>query len=231
MAKKKKNVDQTDENLVAVEEALSRTEKFIENNKNILIYAILGIAVVVLGIMGYQRYIALPNEIDAQESMFMAERYFEKDSFNLALQGDGKNMGFLQVMDEYGNTKSGNLAHYYAGICYLNLGNYDAAIDELKSFKSDDEVIKPTALGNIGNAYMEKGDMESAAEYYEKAANASDNDFTSSEYMLRLGISYEMLKNYDKALEVYKNIKKEYPNTFISQDIEKYIARAQAKIS
>lgn len=228
MAKKKKQ-DQTEDNLVAVEEALSKTEQFIEDNKNIILYVVLGIAVIVLAVMGYQRYIQLPNEREAQEQMYMAEMYFEKDSFNLALQGDGSNYGFLDIIDEYGSTRSGNLAHYYAGVSYLNLNNYDQAIDHLKDFDGDDEMIAPMAYGNIANAYMEKGEIEEAAKYYKKAVDASPNEFTAPEYLLRLGLTYEMLEKYEDALESYNTIKKEYPNSFIGQSIDKYIARAEAK--
>lgn len=233
MAKKsKKNQQQTEENLVAVEEALSKTERFIENNKNTILYVILGIAVIVLSVMGYQRYIALPNERDAQADMFMAERYFEKDSLNPALNGDGSHLGFLDIISEYGNTKSGNLAHYYSGVCYLKLGNYDKAIEHLKDFDADDYMIEPMALGNIGNAYMEKGDMETAAEYYKKAVEESEeNDFTTPQYLFRLGMTYEMMENYDKALDAYTKIENQYPESFISQNIKKYIARAESKKS
>lgn len=232
MAKKNKKNQQTEENLVAVEEALSKTEQFIEDYKHTILYVIVGIAVIILGIMGYQRYIMLPRERDAQADMYMAERYFEKDSLNLALQGDGSHLGFLNIIDEYGNTQSGNLAQYYAGVSYLKLGNYDKAIEHLKDFKAKDLMVKPMALGNIGNAYMEKGNMEEAAEYYEKAVEASDeNKFTTPEFLFRLGMTYELMDQYDKALEAYKQIDKEYPDSFIKQNIDKYIARAESKKS
>ena len=51
----------------------------------------------------------------------MAEIYFEKDSFNLALNGDLNSAGFIDIADDYSSTKTGKLANYYAGICYLNL--------------------------------------------------------------------------------------------------------------
>ncbi|MFW6019765.1 MAG: tetratricopeptide repeat protein [Bacteroidales bacterium] len=231
MASKKKKTEQGDENLVAVEDALSKTEQFIEDNKNILLYSVIGIAVLVLAIMGYQRYIAMPNERQAQEEMFMAEQYFGKDSLDLALHGDGSYMGFIDITDEYGNTKSGNLAHYYAGVSFLKLGQHDKAIEHLKKFKSDDEIVKPMALGNIANAYMEKGDLEEAVKYYKKAAKASENDFTSAEHLFRLGLTYELLEDYEEALDTFKTIDKEYPKSPVSENIDKYIARAQAKIS
>ncbi|MFO8055049.1 MAG: tetratricopeptide repeat protein [Bacteroidales bacterium] len=231
MAKHKKENPKAEENLASVEEALSKTEQFIDNNKNTLLYSVLGIAVLVLAVMGYQRYVILPNERQAQEEMFKAEMYFEQDSLELALYGDGAYLGFLDIIDEYKRTKSGNLAQYYAGVCFLKLGEFDQAIAHLKKFDSDDEMILPMAYGNLGNAYMEKGELETAANYYKDAVDASENRFTAPEYLFRLGLTYEMLDNYDKAKQTYESIRKEYPNSRYGREIEKYIARVETKIS
>ncbi len=231
MAKKDKKGYKAEENLATVEEALSKTEQFIDNNKNTLLYALGGIVVLILAVMGYQRYIVLPNEREAHEEMFKAEMYFERDSFELALYGDGAYLGFLDIIDEYGRTKSGNLAHYYAGMSYLHLGEYDGAVDHLKRFKSKDILVRPMAFGGIANAYMEMGDLEEAARYYKRAADASDNNLTTPEFLFRLGLTYELLDRHEEALKAYQTIKQEYPDSPHSQDIEKYIARTGAKHS
>lgn len=231
MAKKNKKGYKAEENLASVEEALSKTEQFIDKNKNTLLYSIGGIIVLVLAVMGYQRYILLPQEREAHEEMFKAEMHFERDSFELALYGDGAYLGFLDIIDEYGRTGSGNLAHYYAGMSYLHLGDYDAAIDHLKRFKSNDVLVRPMAYGGIAGAYMELGDLEQAARYYKRAADASDNMLTTPEFLFRLGLTYELLNRQEDALEAYETIKREYPESPHSQDIQKYISRAGTKHS
>ena len=59
----------------------------------------------------------------------------------LALNGDGNYLGFLDIAKDYKLTKSGNLAIYSAGICYLHLGNYQEAIDYLNKYSKKDKVI------------------------------------------------------------------------------------------
>ena len=113
-----------EDNLEVVEHALSSTEHFIEKNQKNITIALIVIVAVVGIFLGYKRFIVSPKEKDAKNEIFAAEQYFEKDSFNLALNGDGNNLGFLDVIDKYKSTKPGKLARYYAGISYLKLGKF-----------------------------------------------------------------------------------------------------------
>ncbi len=227
MAKKK---DSTEERIVAVEEALSKTEQFIESNQKILTYVIGGIIVIILLFFGYNKFIKHPREKSAATAMFRAEYYFDKDSLNLALNGDGENSGFLDIIDQYGSTKSGNLAKYYAGVCYYKQGNYNKAIDYFKKFGSSDLITPAMALGAIGDSYMQLGNAEKAAEYYMDAANKNANEFSSPTFLLKAGWTYEILNNWEKALSSYEKLKKDFPKSREARDIDKYIARAKAHL-
>jgi tetratricopeptide (TPR) repeat protein len=224
MAKKQ---DKTEEGIVAVEEALSRTEKFIEENQRLLIIIVSAIVVLILGFIFYTQFYVKPQEKEARGEMFMAEKYFELDSLDLALYGDGNYPGFLDIIDDYGVTESANLAHYYTGIIYLKLGDYEQAIDYLESFSSDDQVISSMATGAIGDVYMELDEPQTAAGYYISAAEMNDNDFTSPVFFLKAGWAYEVAGDYEKALEIYERIKFDYPASNEAREIEKYIARAR----
>ena len=179
----KKKTEKTEEKIVAVEEALSKTEMFIEQNQRMIIYIIGGIVAVVLIYMGYKKFYIAPRESKAQEQMFMAEKYFEKDSLNKAINGDGNYPGFKKIADEYSGTKAANLSHYYLGICYLKKGQFQNAIDELKKFSTDEIIIGPMAKGAIGDSYMELKKYDDAAEYYSDAADASKNSFTTPMFL------------------------------------------------
>ena len=188
------------------------------------------IIVIVLGYIGYKKLYLGPKEKEAQGQMFMAQKYFEMDSLNLALNGDGNYLGFLSIIDDYGITKSGNLANYYAGMCYLKKGEFDNAIEHLKKFSSDDEFLSSLSLGAIGDAYMELGDNDKALDFYLKAAKNKENDFTSAQFYLKAGFVYEELKQFDKALEQYEKIKKDFFRSYESRDIDKYIERVKGLI-
>ncbi len=210
-----------------VENALTRTEQYIEENQKSLMIIVAAIIVIVGGYLGYQRFLVTPQEKEASAQMFMAERYFEQDSFRLALNGDGMNYGFLDIIDEYGITKSANLASYYAGISYLNLGEYEEAIDYLKDFDSSDEMVGPVSIGAMGDAHVELGEYDKALNMYKKAASKASNEFLSPIYLMKAGILYEEIGEYDKALEVYQEIEKEYKESREGRQIEKYIARVK----
>ena len=228
MAKSKKS--QAPDRLEEVESALSRTERYIEDNQKPLTIIILALVVVVIVFMGYKRFIVIPAEKEAQSQMFMAERYFEQDSFNLALYGDGNNLGVLDIIDDYGITKSSELAHYYAGISFLHLGEFELAIEHLEKFSSNDQMINLIAKGATGDAYLELGELSKAIIYYEKAATTEENIFVNPIYLLKAGQVYESLEEFQKALETYQKIKDNYPESQEGQKIEKYIAKVKLRV-
>jgi len=222
--KPEKKVDKTEERIVAVEEAFSKTEQFIEKYQKIIIIVIAVIIVVVLGFFGFRRFYLAPQEKEAQGQMFMAEKYFEQDSLKKALNGDGQYLGFLAIIDEYGITKSANLAHYYAGICYLKLGQFENALTQLDKFKAGDEVVGPMAKGAMGDAHMELKQAEKAAGLYMEAAEMRKNDFTSPLFLMKAAWAYEEMANLEKALSIYKRIKEEYPRSNEGREVDKYIS-------
>jgi len=211
-----------------VGEALSNAEQFIEKNQKILTIIVVAIIVVVGGYFLYKKAYLAPLEKEASSQMFFAEQYFEKDSFNLALNGDGNNFGFLKIIDEYGATKAATLAHYYVGVCYLQTGKFQNAIDNLEKFSADDKLVSPVAIGATGDAYLELGDKEKALKNYLKAAKKK-NEFTSPIYLMKAGGVAELLGDYKQALEVYQEIQDKYPRSFEGRQIKKYITRAELK--
>jgi tetratricopeptide (TPR) repeat protein len=223
MAKKNKTEDQ----FIQVEQALSKTEQYLVNNQKSLMIILGAIIGLILLFKAYQKFYIEPLEEDAQIEVYMAELYFQKDSFNLALNGDGQYAGFLDVAEEYSSTKVGNLANYYAGLCYLNTGDYNNAITYLENFSSDDIILSSLALGCIGDAYMELGDTDKAKSSYKDAVENSNNEFTTPRYMMKLAMIHESKKEYSEALEIYKSIKVDFKTSLEASGIEKYISRAE----
>ncbi len=229
MVKKKAN-DKAEERLEVVEQTLSKSELFIENNQKLITGVIIVLVAIVLAYFGLSRYYIQPRNEQAMEQMFMAEKYFESDSLNRALFGDGNNMGFLDIIDEYGMTKASNLANYYSGIIYLKQGDFEEAISHLKKFKSSDNIIKPLALGSMGDAYLELNEQDKAISQYLAAAKASKNELTAPLYLYRAGLVYEMQANYSKALELYEQIKRDYYTSNEGRLIDKHIAKLKTLI-
>jgi TolA-binding protein len=227
----KENVMKDEERLESIESTLGKTELFIENNKKTITAVVIALVIVILAVFGVKRYYIDPRNDEAMAQMFRAEQFFNADDYATALNGDGNNEGFLDIINNYGGTKSGNLARYYAGICYLNLGEFNNAIKYLGEYKGKDEIVKPLAMGAMGDAYLELDNAAEAAKCYERAALDSKNSFTSPMMLMKAGYSYEMVDNYQKALEMYKTIQAEYPNSNEGFSIEKNIAFVEAKLA
>jgi tetratricopeptide (TPR) repeat protein len=224
---KNKNKDASEKNIVAVEEALSKSEQFIERNQNILIGVVAAIVLIIAGYIGYTRFILEPREKEARAEMFMAERFFERDSLRIALEGDGANLGFLDIISEYRMTKTANLARYYAGISLLKMGEYEDAIKHLKRFRGRDQVVTTMAYGAIGDAYLQLGDNRNALKYYTRAFNHKPNDFTTPLFLFKAATVHELNQDHDKAVELYKRISDDYPNSNEGRNAERFIARAK----
>jgi len=227
MAKNKKDVNpQTISN---VEQTLSRTEQYLEENyKTFLIGLAVIVVLVGLGWLG-KIYINKRND-EAQSQMYQAERYLEMDSLNLALNGDGNYLGFLDIAKDYKLTKSGNLALYSAGICYLHLGQYQEAIDFFNKYSKKDKVIGSLAIGATGDAYIELGDPEKGVLKYIEAADFAKNSFNTPLFLMKAGEIFELDGKYSEALKVYERIENEYPESTEGSAIEKYIARVKLLI-
>lgn len=224
MATKKKESEKE----LEVGEIISRSEQFVEKNKNYLIYGIVAIAAIVGIVLGYHYGYAKPQSEKAALEIFKGEQYFERDSFALALYGNGFDFdGFEAIVDQYGSTKTGNLAKAYAGVCYYKLGDPETAIKRLKSYKGDDKNIAPAMIGLIGDCYVSTGKTKEAISYFEKAASKAGNVVISPIYLKKAGIAYESLNQYKDAIKVYTEIKEKYNQSTEASDIDKYITRAE----
>jgi len=229
MTKDKKH--NQEDNLIEVESALTNTEQFLESNQKLISIVIGAIVVVAVGYLGLNKFYLEPRTENAQDQMFMAQNYFEKDSFNLALNGDGNNLGFLDIIDDFGSTDAGNLANYYAGVSYLHMGQFDKAIEHLKKFDTDDALLGPISLGAKGDAQLELGKTEKALDLYTEAYKMNENILTAPIYMLKAAQILESTNKTADALKIYEAIKLKFPESNEGKNIDKYIARAKVKMN
>jgi tetratricopeptide (TPR) repeat protein len=224
MANSKKDVNPP--TISSVEETLSRTEHFLEENYKSLLIG-LGVIVALVGLVWLGKiYLNKRNE-EAQSQIYQAERYLEMDSLKLALNGDGNYLGFLDIAKDYRFTNSGNLARYSAGICYLHLGNYQEAIDFLNKYTRKDKVLGSLAIGATGDAYVELGDLEKGISKYIEAADFAENSFNTPLFLMKAGEIMELNGKYSEALKIYERIENSYPESTEGTTIGKYIARVK----
>ncbi|MGG8495727.1 tetratricopeptide repeat protein [Tenacibaculum sp. TC6] len=220
-----------------LDEAANKSEQWIEKNNKPLFYGLVAVAVVILGYLAYNKFVAEPTEMTASNELAYPRTFFDQaatstgqaaDSlYTLGLEGGDGKYGFLDIAKSFSGTKAGNLANYYAGISYLKMKKYSEAIEYLSNFSSDDELLGPTALGAIGDAFADINQLKDALEYYEKAANKKDNQFTTPLFLFKAGQTAMELKEYGKAESLFTTIKQKYAETDQGRDIEKYINGAK----
>lgn len=208
------------------ERVVDSARDFWGKNNKLITYAVVGLVVVIGGYFAYNNFFKGPAEAKAAEAIWKAEDYFRQDSFKLALNGDGKSPGFLKVISAHGGTKAGNLAKFYAGACYMQLGDFNNAIKQLKDFSTDQVLFELRTAGLLGDAHSELGKKQEAVDYYKKAGTMFEKDDANSpEYLFRAAMLSQELGKNKEAIELLHQIKDKYPNSQRAFEVDKYLGK------
>jgi tetratricopeptide (TPR) repeat protein len=233
------NVDEKDSTTAGVfstlDDTASKTEAFVAKNQNLIIGIVGAVALITIGYLAYQKFIAEPKQVEAANEMFVAQQNFQQatdgvasDSlYKLSLNGSEGKFGFIKIADEYSGTDAGNLAHYYAGIAFLNTGKYTEAINYLSKFKSEDIVLGALAKGAIGDAYSQNKQPKEALDNYLKAVAANKNDFTTPRFLLKAGKTALELGKKEDALKYFTDIKENFDASPEAASVDVLIGLAQ----
>jgi tetratricopeptide (TPR) repeat protein len=225
MANKKQS--DADKRLENVEGALNSTESVIEKYQNQISWGLLIIILVVFGIFALNKYVIGPRGEKASYELSKAEYFFGEKNWQVALEGDSADcIGFVGVLDQYGSTKAGHVAKYYAGVCSFKLGNFEDAADYLEGFSSDNKMLNLEAQILLGDTYVELNEVEKAVSLFEKVGK-KNNQVMSPRALKKAGIAYESLNKKADALRVYQKIKDDFNSSDEARDIDKFIARVK----
>lgn len=206
-----------------IEQTVSSTEKFFSENRKFILVAAAVVVIVGLGILAYHKLVYQRQCKEAQEQMFPAEQSLQSGEYEIALNGDGNNLGFADIIGSYGS-KAGKAVYLYAGVCELNLGNFDSALSYLKKYKGGEPILAARARACEGDAYVGLGDYKSAVSCFENAAGMADNVFAAA-YLVKAGLAYEALGDKASARDCYNRVADEYPQSMEAYEINKYLAR------
>lgn len=224
---KKQAEDKTEKGLENIGETLTASEQFLEKNQKTILYGLLAVVLIVGAFFAYQHFYQKPRNLKAEAAIFRGERYFQNGKDSLALFGNGNDyVGFLALIDQFGGTKTANLAHAYAGISYSRLGNNEEALKHLNKFRADDYLVSPAVTGAMGDVYMDMGQTDKAISYFMKAADKANDQMLTPIYFKKVGLAYLSVKNYDKAIEIFTKVKDKYLNSVEAQEADKYIEEA-----
>lgn len=229
MAKRKKKQEDSGVEIIENPDVLAhKAEEFFSNkrNKN-LVFGIGGAIALIIAVFVIYRYYITNQNLEAQEEMFQAIYYFEGDSLGRALNGDGNNYGFLDIIDYYGGTDAANLSQFYAGSIYIKLGDFESAIRYLNEFSSSDILLQARAYSLIGDAYMELDDFENASEYFKMASDYKPNKEFTPLYLKKLAIAQEQQGDLDGAAKSYSRIVDDFYESNLRQEALKQRARLE----
>jgi len=221
---------QANNTVIVKDNDFGQTGKFVRENQKSLIFIAGAIVAMVIIYFAYQKMYLAPREEKAASQMYVAQDAWAKKDWDKALKGDAGYPGFEKIISDYSNTKAANLAYFYAGIAYLNKGDYKKAIDDLTNYRGTDAMAAAEALGGTGDAYVQLKDYDKASTFFKKAADKAGNKFLSPFYLKKLGLVYEEQKDYKSADETYKKIKSDYSESNEAQSMDAYIARVEAKM-
>ena len=217
-----------------LEETANKSEQWLEKNSKPLFIGLIATVAIIFGYVGYNQFVKNPTEKKAANALVYAKQEFTKatasndsEAFKVALNGAEENNGLLYIADQFGGTSAGNLAKYYAGISYINLKDYDNAIEFLKDVSTDDAVLNTVIKGSLGDAFWAKGDTEKALDYFEEAASLSKNKAVTPVYLIKAGNVALSLKEYGKAEEFFTNVKENFPKSSQANRIDLYINQAK----
>jgi tetratricopeptide (TPR) repeat protein len=209
-------------------EMYTKTEMFFDKNKKVVTAAVVAVLVVVGGILGYKKFVAEPNAKKAQDMVWKAQYWFEIDSLDLAINGDGSFYGFQQVAEEFGSTPAGEASKFYLGVIHHQKGEWETALNYYKDADLDDDVLSVMAVGNQGDVLVELGRADEAIGQFEKAANMVRSDYTTPMFLMKAGILYHQKNDHKNAAKCFGRITTDYPTAPDAQNAKKYAAYAEA---
>ncbi len=215
------------ENPEVISNQLGKTEEFLSKNKK-MVFGIGGLIAIIIAAIFIYRYTMETKNATAQDEMFQAVFYFENGNYDNALNGDGNSLGFLDIVNDYSGTEAANLATFYAGAIYLQQRNFQAALNMLEDFSSDDFLVAARKHVLIGDAYMELGNFTSAAASYQKGASTHPNKQFSPQYLMKAALAFENAGDSNKAISTYDEVINKYPESLEITNARKFKARLEA---
>lgn len=216
------------EKVQAVNAELTHTESFLDKNKKLFLMIGGGVLAILIGFIGYQKFVKEPKEVESQEELWAAFYDFEKDSLDNAINGKDAYLGMADIADEYKGTSGGDIANYSMGIMLMNKGEFSEALDYLKNCDFEDVIIGNLCIGLMGDCSVELGNLEKAAKYFEQAANREPNEFSTPMFLKKAGLVREELGDKKTANKHYTKIKENYPKSEEGSNIDKYIGRTNS---
>ncbi len=199
-----------------------------EENRQLVYGLGVGLLVLILAVPGYMYYQQQQSK-QANEMLGKILPTYEQGNYEQALNGTAQTAGLLTIADEYGGTDAGNLATFYAANALYERQKYDEALTYYQQFEKSNDFIGASAYAAEASIYENKDNIQKAAERYEQAASQYQNKLTAPRFLIEAGEAYEEAGDYESAEQMYRRLKENYPDSDQAEDVERYLARVNAR--
>lgn len=226
MLRAKKKITKRELKQDALVTTLGRAEAIYEENKRTIGIVAAAVAVVVVGLMLYNRSRAAAEE-SAAAALAGVREFFDNGQYQIAIEGvkERNIMGLQAIADEYGGSPSGKLARFYLANSYYALGRHDDALRAFEESSPGDDLLAASRLAGIGACMEVKGDHAAAAKAFEEAGNSHPKGPNAAEYLADAARNHAQAGNKERAVELIKKIKKNYPESPVARDADRYLAQ------
>jgi tetratricopeptide (TPR) repeat protein len=197
-----------------------------EANKKLVGIGALVVAVLVVGSIAFINNRRSSNE-KAMTELGMIYSYYDNTQYAVAIDGvpERNIAGLKSIVDNYGSTSAGELARFYLANCYFQLRRFDEALEAYDDFSPNSQLLTVSRLAGMAACHEAKGEHGEAASMFEKAAVTYANDVNAAENFSHAARNFAQAGNKERAIEVYKKIKKEFPKSAIAREVDRYIAQ------
>jgi tetratricopeptide (TPR) repeat protein len=198
-------------------ETKGKLETFFDNYGNKILWTLIGITITAVAVYLVLSFMNSSNQ--KKENTAQA-------ALTVALTTEADVAAYVAIVDEYAGTKAANTAAYMAGAEYLQAGDLENAKAYLAKYTNAEgaagEIINALVYTLRGDIAVEENDLQSAADLFNKAIEASDDEFTYENNARKLALVYGAMGDNDKVQEVYKNLIAKYPD--LKMTYTKYLA-------
>ena len=190
--------------------------RFVTDNRKAVLGVVIGVAVVALGLAGFQYFSSLSER--------KAYTMFEEGRLHYLAEVSGDRTApaqekaaeqFEKVIRKYPSSNAARLSLLvYADMSY-HRGDYQKATKlyqkALGAFSGEGSIQKLIWEG-LAYAYEAQKDYKSAGQYFQRITDTQD-EFMKADACYNLGRMMEALNNQEKALEAYNKVVEAYPES------------------
>lgn len=180
--------------------------------KYLKLFSIAMVAVVViLGAYYYYQNSSKEKEATALKEYDKTDEFIKAEDYDKALNGGnssvGKTIGLQGIVNQYGPTNIANSAALEAGYILLEKKQTQKALEMFeKANNSESEIVKVGANAGLGATYEQMNKNADAAKFYEIASGLTTQSVLKNRYKYFAALNYDLSKNKDKAVQLYKDI-------------------------